>query len=136
MLAAGACAWPKPPKAKPKAGTDELRRVLTYLSSALANGNPTDALSVFSKSYPGYTQLADRFAALTASFDIANEVEVTDETQQASDATLVCNWTLTLSDRTTGESRRKSRDVHVKFRRDPNGKWKIVDFDGADLFLP
>ena len=122
-----------PASAKPRA--DDLRSTLTYFCSALANGNPTDAMSTVSKSYVRYSELSDRLSALTASYDIATEVEVNDEVETQVEGNLSVAFTLVLTDRATGESKRRTRSLEIRFRRE-SGKWKIATMDGGGLFSP
>ena len=113
----------------------DVRARITYVASALASGNPADALSVFDKNLSGYSKLDDYFRALTASFDIVNEVEITDEDDEQDGTTVKANWTLHLSDRTAGSDRQKVYAVTIGLK--PVGKkWQIVSFSPVEMFNP
>ena len=118
---------------------NDVRAVLAYVSSALANGNPSDALTVFAKDCPGFNKLVEYFSALTRSYGIASEVEITDETNSGNEIEVEANWILTLTSLTTQISNRRSQKVRIHFRDEgPAGRknWKIVEFSPIDLFDP
>ncbi len=113
----------------------DARARITYVASALASANPDDAITPFNKAMPGYSKLQAYFAALTDSFDISNEVEITDEDDNEREATLKANWTLHLADKTAGSDRQHTYVVSIRLK--PSGKnWQIVSFSPIEMFNP
>lgn len=113
----------------------EVRAEITYVASALASGNPTDALGKFDKSAPDYDRLSDYFAALTNSYDLTSQVEILDENDAETESTLKVNWALELTDRASNTSTRRSTDVTVRLKQN-KGKWKIVALTPVEFFNP
>ena len=119
----------------------DVRAPISYVASALSNGNPTDALGPFDKSYKDYQKLKDYFQALTSGFEVTSEVEILDEQDEETQTKLLVNWTLTLtnsrvtSDFPAGSSERRSTNINVHLAPQ-KGKWKIVDFAPIDIFNP
>ncbi len=113
----------------------DVRARITYVASALANGNPDDAITPFDKAMLGYSKLQSYFAALTDSFDVVSEVEITDEDDGEQQTTIKANWTLHLSDKTAGSDRQRTYAATVELK--PNGKkWQIVSFSPVEMFNP
>jgi len=119
----------------------DVRAQVTYVASALGNGNPSDALGPFDKSYKDYGKLRDYFQALTTGFDVTSEVEILDEQDEEGETKLLVNWTLTLSSSraasnlTAATSERRSANINIRLVPQ-KGKWKIVDFSPIDIFNP
>ncbi len=119
----------------------DARAQITYVASALSNGNPSDALGPFDKSYKDYGKLKDYFQALTNGFEVTSEVEILDEQDEETETKMLVNWTLTLSnsraasDLTASSSERRSSDVNVRLAL-KKGKWKIIDLSPIDIFNP
>ena len=134
LVSSAAIAWPARAW-----GPDDPRAVLAYLSSALANSNPSDALSVFSKNCPAYGKLVEYFSALTRSYEITSEVEITGENTEKDAAELEANWAMTLTGLVSSATRQRRQDVKIRLSREQSGKgksWKIVNFTPVDLFNP
>jgi len=114
---------------------EDIRAQLVYVASALSGGNPSDALGPFDKSCKDYGKLRDYFLGLTQAYQVASEVEVTDEDDRETETKLQVNWRLTLTDPGTNISTQRSADIKLTLAR-KDGKWKIVDLSPADFFNP
>lgn len=125
-------AWAIPMRADRAA---DVRAQVTYVASALASGNPTDALTAFDKGLPEYEKLSEYFAALTNNYDVVSEIEIADEDDQEKESILKANWTLQISDKVNNSDVRRTFDVtiHLKPLR---GKWKIFKFAPLEMFNP
>lgn len=113
----------------------DVLRAVNQTASALTDGDPSDAMTPFDKSVAGYETLQDEFASLTNAYQIANEVEVLDEDDSASESQLTLRWAITLTNIQSSQSSRKTAEVHVKLRLEKKN-WKIVEFSPVDLFTP
>ena len=113
----------------------DLRAQLGHITSALSDGNPSDALSVFDKSFRDYEKLGGYFEGLTSAFQVGSEIDIVDETDSPNTPEVTVNWTLTLTDQTTEHSERRTSTEHLRFAS-LDGKWKIVDLSPIDLFNP
>jgi hypothetical protein len=111
------------------------RKKLSDVAMALTGGSPTDAMLPFDKSFSGYDKLSNYFVALTSVFDLASQVEVTDEQDAENEVKLTVQWTLTLTNPQTGESETRGKTENVKLVK-KDGQWKIVDLSTLDLFDP
>lgn len=117
----------------------DVRATIVYVSSALANGNPSDALSFFLKECPGYSTLADYFSAITGGYDIASQVEITDETTEKGRSEVEAMWNLSLTSKAGGVIDRRGENVKILLNDTGSpGKpdWKIARFDPIALFNP
>jgi hypothetical protein len=117
---------------------DQPRDVLAkinYVAAALAAGNPIDAMTPFDRSFANYVKLRDYFSGLTDSSQLVNEVDVTDEQDSATESNVTAAWTLTLTNKTTLQTERRTGEIHIRLTLQ-NGKWKIVDFSPLELFNP
>jgi hypothetical protein len=112
----------------------DIRAQISYIGTALAAGNAADAMRPFDKSFSNYEMLSNYFQGLTA-FQIESEIEFVEEQDTETDARLVVNWTLTLTDSGTDASERRTGDIDVRLAP-KNGKWKIVEFSPISLFNP
>lgn len=108
---------------------------ISHVAAALAGDNATDAMMPFDKSFPNYAKLRDYFLALTDSSQLVNEVDVTDEKDSGTESNITIAWTLTLTNKTTLQTERRSSEIHVHLKLQ-DGKWKIVDFSPIGLFNP
>ncbi len=108
---------------------------INYVATALAGDNATDAMTPFDKSFPKYAKLRDYFAGLTDGWQIVNEIDVTDEEDSATQSNVTVQWTMTLTNKTTFQTERRSGEIHVRLAL-KHGKWKIVDFSPIDFFNP
>jgi hypothetical protein len=108
---------------------------INYVAAELAAGNPIDAMTPFDRSFANYVKLRDYFSGLTDSSQLVNEVDVTDEQDSASESNVTAAWTLTLTNKTTLQTERRSGEIHIRLTLQ-NGKWKIVDFSPLELFNP
>jgi hypothetical protein len=113
----------------------DVRRCVSSIATALAAGDPSDAMTAFDKSFSGYEKLSNYFAGLTNSFELASEIDVTDETDSAAETKLTIHWTLTLTDQQSHHAANRSGDLDVRLIRKGN-KWKIVEFSPIELFNP
>ncbi len=112
----------------------DMRAQISEVSTALTSGNAEQAMVPFDKSYKNYDQLSGYFQSLS-SFQIENEVDVTDEQDTHTGSTVVVSWTLTLTDPSTNRSEQRAADITVRLMS-RGGKWKIVDFSPLDIFNP
>lgn len=108
---------------------------INHVATALTGDNATDAMAPFDKSFANYAKLRDYFLGLTNSSQLVNEVDVMDEQNSGTQSNVTVDWTLTLTNKTTFQTERRSGEVHVKLRLD-DGKWRIIDFSPIDLFNP
>jgi|SRR5689334_9040177 hypothetical protein len=108
---------------------------LNYVAAALAAGNPIDAMTPFDKSFANYVKLRDYFSGLTDSSQLVNEIDVTDEQDSAAESNVTAAWTLTLTNKTTLQTERRTGEIHIRLTLQ-NGRWKIVDFSPLELFNP
>jgi hypothetical protein len=115
-------------------GNQDLRNRLSDISTALSAGNASNAMEPFDRSFSGYEKLSDYFTALTAAYQVAAEVEVTDEQQTDGGIKLSVRWTLHLTDAEKNTENR-SADLTLQWVR-KKGKWKITDLTPLDLFNP
>ena len=113
---------------------DPIQRV-NQVADALAAGTPADAISVFDKSCPNYEQIRRYFEGLADSFDLTNQIEITDQHQAESDTTLTVSWDLTLTDKSTDATEHRTAEITVKLQI-KDGKWKITEFRPIDIFNP
>lgn len=108
---------------------------INQVATALAGDNATDAMTPFDKSFAKYTELRDYFSGLTDSSQLVNEVDLVDEQDSATQSNLTLKWTVTLTNKTTLQTERRSGEIHARLKL-KDGKWKIVDFSPIDLFNP
>jgi hypothetical protein len=108
---------------------------INYVATALAGDNAADAMTPFDKSFPNYVKLRDYFAGLTDGWQIVNEVDVTDEEDSATQSNVTVQWTMTLTNKTTFQSERRSGEIHIRLAPE-HKRWKIVDFSPIDFFNP
>lgn len=117
----------------------DVRAQVTYVASALASGNPTDALGPFDKSCADYDKLSQYFAALTGSFEVVSEIEIADEDDADQETTLKVSWALQVSGRSDNPgsrgNQRRTYDVTMRLKA-IQGKWKIVSFAPVEMFNP
>jgi len=108
---------------------------INYVATALAGDNAADAMTPFDKSFVNYSKLRDYFLGLTDSSQIVNEVDVNDEQDFENESNVTAGWTLTLTNKTTLQTERRSGEIHIRLALE-SGKFKIVDFSPIDLFNP
>jgi hypothetical protein len=108
---------------------------INYVATALASDNAVDAMAPFDKSFANYAKLRDYFSGLTESSQLVNEVDLTDEQDSDTQSSVTVDWTLTLTNKTTLQTERRSGEIHIRLTL-RGGKWKIVDFSPIDLFNP
>lgn len=113
----------------------EVREQVTYVASALSNGNASDALGPIDKSLTDYVKLRDYFIGLTQAYGVSSEVTIKDEDDGEKETKLVVEWRLTLTDATTSLSTQRTSDVNLRLVQ-KNGRWKIVDLSPIELFNP
>ncbi len=112
-----------------------IREQVAHVASGLSAGHPEEAMDPFDKSFEGYAKLRDYFTALTDSYTIINEMDITDEEIDKHEATLTMHWTLTLQNPTTGLSESREQEVTVKLTM-KKYDWRIVDFSPIEFFNP
>jgi hypothetical protein len=115
-------------------GNQDLRNRLSDVAMALSAGNPSNAMEPFDKSFDNYQKLSDYFTALTNAYQVASEVEVTDEEDAADGIKLSVHWTLHLTD-SGKNTESRSADLTLQWAR-KKGKWKITNLAPLDLFDP
>jgi hypothetical protein len=108
---------------------------INHVATALAGDNAADAMTPFDRSFTKYAKLRDYFSGLTDGSQLVNEVEVIDEQDSGTESNLTFEWTLTLTNKTTLQTERRTGEIHVRLKLE-GGKWKIVDFSPIDLFNP
>lgn len=113
----------------------DVRSQMAHIATALTDGNPSDAMAPFDKSFSNYEQLRNYFGGLTSSYQLLNEVDVTDEQDTDDETKLTVNWTLTMTDVATSFAARRSAEINVRLVQE-GGKWKIVDFSPIEVFNP
>jgi hypothetical protein len=113
----------------------DVRSQLEIIATALTAGNPADAMTPFDKSYANYDKLSNYFGGLTSAFRIANEIDVVDEQDSASETNVTVHWTITLTDLGTNYTERRESDINARLIL-KGRKWKIVDFDPIWIFDP
>ncbi|MFL6350599.1 MAG: hypothetical protein ACJ74Z_01935 [Bryobacteraceae bacterium] len=113
----------------------DVLRAINHVALALADDNATDAMTPFDKSFAKYAKLRDYFSGLTDSSQLVNEVDIIDQQDAGNQSNVTLQWTLTLINRSTLQSERRSAEIHVRLNFE-GGKWKIVDFSPIDLFNP
>ena len=117
---------------------DQASDVLDQIGSvanALSAGNPSVAMEPFDKSFPGYDKLRNELTALTASYKLQNEINVTDEQDLPNEANLTVNWVMTLENSQTNSTDQRTGDIKIRLVL-KNRKWKIVGFSPTTLFYP
>ena len=120
--------------ALPLEADDVLSRI-NYVATALSDGNASDAMTPFDKSFANYSKLLNYFAGLTGGWQVFSDVDVLDRQDTDSGSTLTVDWTITLTNQSTFETERRRGQVRAVLARE-KGKWKIVDFSPVDLFNP
>jgi hypothetical protein len=115
-------------------GQDVLEPI-NHITTALADGNPSDAMAPFDKSFAGYDKLRDYFRALTSAFSITNEATVIDEEDAPAETKLTLQWTLSLTNQTNNQTDSRTSEVEVRMAL-KEGKWKVVDLSPIDMFDP
>lgn len=114
---------------------EDIRAQVVYVASALSGGNPSDALAPIDKSFKDYAKLRDYFVGLTQAYQVASEVEITDEDDRETESKLQVTWRLTLTDPASNTSNQRSADINLTLVQ-KDGKWKIVDLSPVDFFNP
>ena len=114
----------------------DLRDILQQIATSLTDENAADALKPFSQSFSGYDKLRDAFEALTASYQITNEVNVLDEQDASDQIAATIGWTITLGNKTNlGVQNSRYGEIHLRLAREKK-HWKIVAFSPIDVFDP
>ena len=114
----------------------DLREILQQIATSLTDENAADALKPFSQSFNSYDKLRDDFAALTASYQVTNEVNVLDEQDDSNQIAATVGWTITLGNKTNlGVQNSRYREIHLRLRQEKK-RWKIVAFSPIDIFDP
>jgi hypothetical protein len=112
----------------------DVRAQVSYIGTALSSGNAADAMTPFDKSFPNYEKLSNYFQGLNA-FQLDSDIEFVEEHDTETDAKLIVNWTLTLTDLGSDATEQRTGDINVELAR-KHGKWKIVEFSPIGLFDP
>ena len=113
---------------------NDVRAQVSYVGTALAASNASDAMTPFDKSFANYQKLKNYFQGLSA-FQVDNEIEFIEEDDNETSAKLIVNWTLTLTDIATDATERRTGDITIELAR-KDGKWKIIDFAPITFFDP
>jgi hypothetical protein len=113
----------------------DVLEVINHVATSLTDGDPSDALSQFSKSYENYNKLREYFSGLTDAFQISNEADVLDEQDKPDETSLVLQWSLNLTSKDSNENLRRTEEVHARLVK-KNRHWEIVDFSPVTLFDP
>ena len=113
----------------------ELRERLMQVANAVSAGNPSEAISVFSKSYKHYDKLRDYFSALSNGLRVENEVDFLDDPSEEPEPEMNVRWSITIADAEMHYSVQRAAEIKIRFARESK-KWKIVDFEPIDLFDP
>lgn len=115
--------------------TASVLETLNHVATALASDSATDAMTPFDKSFPKYVTLRDYFLGLTNGSQLVNEIDVLDEQDSGTQSNLTVQWTLTLTNKATLQTERRTSEITLRFKLEAE-KWKIVDFSPIDLFNP
>jgi hypothetical protein len=113
----------------------DVLQVVNRVTTALTANDPAEAMAAFDKSFVDYETLSTYFSNLTSSYAITNEADVVDETDTDSETKLTLDWTLTLENEQSGQSRQRREQVHLRLLRKGNS-WKIVELTPLKLFDP
>lgn len=92
-------------------------------------------MSSVDNSYAHYAKLRDYFSGLTAAFQIANGISISDEQDDKDQIVFSVHWDLTLTDFQTNYSENRAADLEIRVAR-IKSKWKIVDIKPIDIFNP
>jgi len=87
---------------------------INYVATALASDNAVDAMAPFDKSFANYAKLRDYFSGLTESSQLVNEVDLTDEQDSDTQSSVTVDWTLTLTNKTTLQTERRSGEIDIR----------------------
>lgn len=112
-----------------------LKREVNYVAAALTAGDAGDAMTPFSKSFAPRERLANYFAALTAAFNVSNEVDFLEEQDHGSEIVLTVRWGLTVSDRENNTTQHRAEELTLRLIQE-NGKWRIAGLDPVSFFDP
>lgn len=113
----------------------DLLATINHVATALADGNPSDAMKPFDKSFRNYERLSQYFTALTDSSDLNSEVEIVDEQDSSTASDLTVQWTLTLAHKSTFLTDRRSGQLRLRLVSQSR-KWKIADLSPVEFFDP
>ena len=114
----------------------DLRRRLSDVATALASGNPTQAMDCFDKQkFADYDKLSGYFDGLTGAYQVDSQIDVNDEEGTDTEAKLTVHWILTLTDPATSLDLRRDAEMTVKLMRIKNN-WQIVAMAPLDMFDP
>jgi hypothetical protein len=114
----------------------DLRRRLSDVATALASGNPEQAMECFDKQkFADYDKLRGYFDGLTSAYQVDSQIDVNDEEGTETEAKLTVHWTLTLTDPATSLDLRRDAEMTVKLVRMKNS-WQIVAMAPLDIFDP
>ena len=103
--------------------------LLASLASYLADGNSPGAMSLFSKSMPGYGTLESNVSALAAQYDILCTIEVLDESGGDTERHAEVDWYFELKSKTeNGPTERREVKVKLTVAREPKG-WRITSLE-------
>jgi hypothetical protein len=115
--------------------SSDARGQVSRMANALSEGNASAAMTPIDKSYANYDKLRDYFSGLTAAFQIANQIEVSDEEDAKQQIKLSVHWDLTLTDLQTNYTESRSADLEITLVL-IKGKWKITAIEPIDIFNP
>lgn len=114
----------------------EVLDTFAIVADSLTGDFPDEAMSPFDQSMPGYEKLRTNFFGVTECCHVSCSVKILSEEGDKNESSVSLDWTVTIRNKNMAamvETRRKT--VAAKLKR--NGKkWKIVSFDGVDLFDP
>lgn len=114
---------------------EDVRATVTYVASALSNGNALDALGPFDKSFKNYEKLTEYFQALTQGFEVTSEIELKDEDDADAETKLRVEWSLTLTDALSKTNIQRTAEINLTLAL-KGSKWKIVDLSPIEFFSP
>ena len=113
----------------------DVRALLAEVGTSLTSGDPSAAMTPFSKSFADYAKLRDYFIGLTNSFSIVNEIDVLDEQDSKSESLVTISWAITLTNPQNNFNTQRSGEIHVRVVRQKT-TWKIAEFSPIALFDP
>ncbi len=114
----------------------DLRRRLSDVATALASGQPAQAMECFDRQkFADYDKLSGYFDGLTGAYQVDSQIDVNDEEGTETEAKLTVHWTLTLTDPATSLDLRRDAEMTVKLVRIKNS-WQIVAMAPLGIFDP
>ena len=111
-------------------------KLLTHLASTLSDSNLPGVLEAFSKSMPGYGELAANLGALTNQYDVICTIEIREESGNDTRRKADTEWFVQMkSKQDEGPTERRTVAVQLTTERIA-GKWRIVTMQPQSVLAP